>query len=79
MKDQTNYVRQNRTELKLDYDQITGQRHDSYDPESIQNEYLEKLNVTYCQYKDSDPYKQEYYRHMQEIPKIEKMGQLKGH
>ena len=30
MTDQTNYVRQNRTELELDYDQITGQRHDSY-------------------------------------------------
>ena len=42
---QTNDVRQNRAKLKLGYDQITGQRHDSYDPESVQNEYLEKLDM----------------------------------
>ena len=37
MTDQTSYVRQNRTELKLDYDQISSQRHDFCDPEPVQN------------------------------------------
>ena len=77
MTDQTYYVRQNRTELKLYYDQIIGQKHDSYDPESVQTEYLEKLVMTYLQDKDSYPCKQEYNRHMQEKPKKDKMGKLK--
>ena len=47
MTEQTSYVRQNSTELKLDYDQITCQRHDAYDSESVQSEYLEKLDMTY--------------------------------
>ena len=47
MTDQNSYVRQTRNKLKLDYDQMTSQRHDSYDPESIQNEYLEKSGMTY--------------------------------
>ena len=60
--------------MKLDYDQITSQRHDSHDPESIQNEYLETLDMMYPQDKDYDPYKQEYYKQIQEKPKI-KNGQ----
>ena len=49
--DQTNYVRPGSNEQMLDkeisdlrfqdpdYDKIIGQRHDLYDPESVQNEY----------------------------------------
>ena len=35
MTDQTNYARQNITELKLDYDQMISQRHESYGPELV--------------------------------------------
>ena len=41
------------------------------------NEYLERLDMTYPNDKDSDSYKQEYYRHMQEKSEIEKLGKLK--
>ena len=47
MTDQTNYVGQNRTELKWDYNQMTSQRHDSYDLDAIWNKYLEKLGMRY--------------------------------
>ena len=72
MTDQTYYVWQNITELKLHYDQLTGQRHDMYKTELVQNEFLEKQEMIYPRDKDSEPYKQEYCRHMQEKPKIGK-------
>ena len=56
---QTSYVRQNRTELKLNYDQMTSQRPDSHDPEPIQNMHLEILDMMHPQDKDCDPYEQE--------------------
>ena len=34
--------------------------------------------MTYPKDKDSDPYKQEDFRHIQEKPKIDKMGKLRG-
>ena len=40
MKGKTSYVRQSRIELKQGYDQMTSQRHDFYDPDAMQNEYL---------------------------------------
>ena len=46
-------------------------RHNFYDPNTIQNEYLEKLCIRYPK-TDCDPYKQERYRKMQEKPKVEK-------
>ena len=38
MTDKTTYVRQNRTAMKQDYDQMTTQKHDSYGPDAMQNE-----------------------------------------
>ena len=72
MTDQTKYIRQNRTELKQDHGQMISQRHDSYDPNTMQNEYLEKLGMRYSQDEDCDPHKQKYYRQIQEKPTIEK-------
>ena len=56
---------------------MTSQRHDSYDPDAMQTEYLEKLGMTYPQDEDCDHYKQECYSQMQEKPKLEKIGTLK--
>ena len=51
---------------------MTSQRHDCYDPDAMQNEYLDKFGMRYPQDKDCDPYKQEYYRQLQDKPKLEK-------
>ena len=35
MTDQTNYVKQTKTQLKQNYDQMTNQRQDFYDPDTV--------------------------------------------
>ena len=60
MTDQTNYVKQLKTELRHNYDQMTNQRQDFYDQEAVQHNYLDKLSISYP--KDEDPYSQEQSR-----------------
>ena len=75
MTEQTNYVRQTKTELKWNYDQMTNERQDFYDHDAIQHKYLDILGMTYPQ--DEDPYLQEEYGQRQEKPKLKKnMGKL---
>ena len=69
MKNQTNYVKQTKTELKPDYDQMTNQRQDFYYLDAMQHQYIDKLGIRYPQDKHCDPYKQEHNRHRQENPK----------
>ena len=55
---------------------MTSQRQESYDPDTIQHMYSDKLGMRYPQDEDSNPYKQEHYRQRQEKQKSEKMGKL---
>ena len=62
---------QTKTKLKWNYDQMTNQRQDFYDQDTIQHIYLDKLGMKYPQ--DEDPCLQEQYRQRE---KTTKNGQI---
>ena len=74
MVDQTNYVKQPKTELKQHYDQMTNQRQDLYNPEAVHCKYLDKLSMRW--FPNEDPCFQEQSRQWKEKPKLEEMGKL---
>ena len=53
---------------------MTSQRHDFYQPDAVEHDYLYKLGMRYPQ--DEDHYLQEQYRQRQVKPNLEKMGEL---